>query len=162
MNNTHFKSSIAAFSLIELMIVVALVGIIAVFAIPNYMANVMDTKVKAMWQMADSAKLEVEANYLKNHPSLSSINVGSGTTGYTSTDTNFIKCITIQQGIVSVVGIPGQLRNENIWVSWEPSVATDVLTWNCKYSSDAAKYMGGMASLCVVGVAAYATDAACN
>ena len=120
----------SAFSLIELLAVVTIVAIIAAFAVPNYINYIAETKVNAMWHQAEAAKMAVESQYLRNNTTVSSITVNSGDKEYTTTtDSDFVKCITIQNGVVSVVGVPAQFNSLNIWVSWTPTVTSGALTW---------------------------------
>lgn len=151
-----------AFSLVELLTIIAIIAILAAFAIPSYMRNITETKVNAMLQEAEGARLAVESKFLRNNATVSGITVDSGTMEYTTTNTDFIKCITIQDGVVSVVAKPSSFNSKNIWISWTPSVASGLLTWACANSSDAAEYLSGSAPSCSVGTAAFSGDAACN
>lgn len=157
----HVKIN-SAFSLVELLAVTAIIAIIAAFAVPNYMNYLTETKLNSMWQQAEAAKMAVASQYLKQNTTVSSIAVDSGTKEYTTTTTDFIKCITIQNGVVSVVAKPESFNNLNIWISWTPTVTSGAITWACKYSSDAAQFMSDAAPSCSVGTAAYAADAACT
>jgi len=151
----------SAFSLVEILTVIIIVAIIAAFAVPNYINYLTETKVNSMWHQAEAAKLEVEAQYLKQGTAVSSITVNSGTTEYTTPNADFIKCITIQSGIVSVEGLPTSFSGLNLWISWTPTVSAGAITWACNYSSDAANFMSDASQACSVGTAAYTADSAC-
>ncbi len=152
-----------AFSLVELLTVSAIIAVVAAFAVPSYMRHVTETKVKALLQLAESAKLQVESRYLKQNASLAAISVNSGTTEYTTSNADFVHCITIQSGAVFVVGTSSVFNGKNIWVSWVPTESTPgLLTWNCHYSNDAAEYLTDTTANCSSGTAGFAADAACN
>jgi prepilin-type N-terminal cleavage/methylation domain-containing protein len=161
MNIIFQKSISSAFSLVELLTVTAIIAILAAFAIPSYMHHITETKVNSMWQEAESARMIVESKYIKTNAAPSTVTVNSGAAEYTSTNTDFIKCITIQSGVVSVVGQPSKFSSLNIWISWTPTVSSGLLSWACAYSSDAVDYLPDAANNCSVGSPAYSTDSAC-
>lgn len=150
MNNAAFRKKLSSFTLLELLVVAAIVAVIAAFAIPGYTNYVTQTKVNALWQQAEAAKLEVESMYLKQNMAVSSITVDSGTTEYTTSNTDFVKCITIQGGIVAVEGDPTKFNNLSIWIAWEPTVTAESLTWTCIYSPDAAPYVANVSNTCAM------------
>lgn len=79
--------STKAFSLIELMVVIAIIGAIAAFAIPAYKTNVNKTNVAQMVDNLSTYKLALMDDYLANGAWSSSIN--STTAGTTNTDSHF-------------------------------------------------------------------------
>jgi len=137
-----------AFTLLELLTVAAIVAIIAAFAIPSYMRYVTETKVNAMFSEAEAAKLAVQSQYLKNRTALSSITVDSGDEEYTTTNTDYVQCVTIQGGEVSVVGNSSDFFGKTIWITWTPAEDSGELTWTCRYSDDAAEYLTDIAAAC--------------
>lgn len=147
MDSKKTKIVNTAFSLLELIAIAAMVSIIAAFAIPNYTRYITETKVNSMWAQAEAAKLAVQSEYYKKYTALGSITANSGTADYTTTNADYVKCITIQGGTVSVVGNSNDFSGKNIWISWTPSLSNDELTWSCSYSSDAAEYVTEHCSL---------------
>jgi len=112
--------------------------------------------------VSDPGQMAVASQYLKQNTAVNTIAVDSGTKEYTTPNSDFVKCITIQSGIVSVVAKPTSFNDLNIWIAWTPTVTSGALTWSCSYSSDAAQYMADSAPSCSVGTEAYSADAACN
>lgn len=154
--------NIKAFSLVEILTVIVIVSVLAAVAIPNYITYVLETRTQALFAAATAAKLEVEGRYLREGTAMSAIDVNSGTQDYTTPTADYIKCITIQNGIVSVVGENSEFNNQTIWVSWTPTVSSGLISWACNYSSTAASYVGAYAPNCSTGTAAYSADSACN
>ncbi|MBZ4202580.1 MAG: pilin [Methylovulum sp.] len=62
MTNVEMKKSQQGFTLIELMIVVAIIGILAAIAIPAYQDYLIRAKVTEGLSLADSAKVSVTEN----------------------------------------------------------------------------------------------------
>lgn len=145
-----------------MLVVAAIVAVIAAFAVPGYTNFVTQTRVNALWHQAQEAKLAVESMFLKRNQDLATLDVGSGTQLYTTTNVDFVKCITIQNGIISVVGDPDKFNDQSIWVAWQPTTTSGTIEWSCLYSADAAPYVTDPASTCTQGSTDYFTDdAAC-
>jgi Tfp pilus assembly protein PilE len=153
-----FKQKITAFTLIELLLVAAIAVVVAAFSIHSYMNYIIQTRVNALWEQADAAKLEVESKYLKQNVPVTSITVDSGTAEYTTSNVDFVKCITIQDGVVSVVGVPSKFNNQSVWISWTPSQTSEDIVWSCNYSTAAAPYVTDVSNTCAVqSCSAYST-----
>lgn len=150
MNHWHIKRPTLAFSLLELLVIAAIVTVIAAFAIPGYTNYITQTRINALWQQAEAAKLQVESIYLKQNTPVGDISVDSGTTEYTTSNVDFVKCITVQDGVVSVVGEPDKFSDLDIWIAWQPTQTGGALTWSCIYSADAAPYVTNVANTCAV------------
>lgn len=146
----QFSLSRRAFSLIELLVIAAIITVVAAFAIPGYSNYIMHTRVNALWQEAEAAKLQVTSQYLKQNTPVASITVNSGTTDYTTSNLDFVKCITIQDGVVAVVGDPAKFNDMSVWIAWEPTITAEAITWTCTYSEDAADYVTDVSDTCGV------------
>lgn len=157
------KSVVLAYSLVELLAVATIVSIIAAFSIPSYMQYLTETKINYMWQLADAPKLAMQTKYLKNRINPTTVTSHGYGDEYNSTapTTDYIRCISIENGVVLVLGQPSAFNNENIWVAWTPSTASGVLTWSCSYSADAAQYIGNTMPNCNQEAAPSNTDPAC-
>jgi prepilin-type N-terminal cleavage/methylation domain-containing protein len=151
-----------AFSMLELITVVAIIAILAALSIPAYLQHVTATKISSLWQLAEPAKLYVESQYLKNNINVNALVVNSGTTDFTSADSSLVKCITIQNGVISVVGNPDSFFGNTYWVAWSPSVSSGRITWSCSYPAAAQQYMATSVTNCTPGSPQFASDAACN
>lgn len=71
MNTKQFKSNQQGFTLIELMIVVAIIGILAAIALPAYQDYTVRAKVTEGLSLADSAKTAVSENAANGAPFVS-------------------------------------------------------------------------------------------
>lgn len=142
------KKNHLAFSLLEILTVVAIVAITAAFAIPSYISYVVQTKANALWAFAEPAKLEVQSRYLRQRVDIDDITVNSGEQAFTTASSDFVKCITVQGGVVSVVGLPSSFYDKDIWISWVPSVTDEGISWSCIYSDDAAEYLTATTETC--------------
>lgn len=138
------------FTLLELLMIAAITAVIAAFSIPSYRNYVTKTKVNALWHQAEAAKLAVESKYLKLDTAVNDITVNSGAAEYTTSNTNFVKCITIQNGTVSVVGDPTKFNGKEIWISWTPTVGAGSINWSCNYSNDTVPYVADTSDTCAV------------
>lgn len=141
-----------------MLVVAAIVAVIAVFAVPGYINYVTQTRVNALWHQAEESKLAVESMFLKQNLDLTTVDVNSGAQLYTTTNVDFVKCITIQNGIISVVADPSKFNDKSIWIAWQPTTTSGTIAWSCLYSADAAPYVTDPASTCTQGSTAFYTD----
>ncbi|KFJ10218.1 fimbrial protein [Delftia acidovorans] len=86
------------FTLIELMIVVAIIGILAAVALPAYQDYTVRSKVSEGLTLAASAKTAVSEHRL----SQGTWPATSAAAGYTSPNTKYVSGITIQDGLITI------------------------------------------------------------
>ena len=128
------------FTLIELMITVAIVGILAAVALPAYQDYTIRAQVAEGLTLADGAKVVV-AEYHANHGSLpnSASDAGySGATGKYVTATD----IGANGVITATFGNQANTKLANSTISLEPTedTTTGNLKWDCQ-STAAQKYV---------------------
>ncbi|HDR9764068.1 TPA: pilin [Burkholderia cepacia] len=140
MNKTLIKAKAQkGFTLIELMITVAIVGILAAVALPAYQDYTIRAQVAEGLSLADGAKVVV-AEYQAQHGSLPADGTAAGYSGATG---KYVTGTAIANGIITATfGGAANSNLANATISLEPTADANTgnLTWNCK-SSAAQKYL---------------------
>ncbi len=133
------KSMQKGFTLIELMIVVAIIGILAAIAIPQYQDYTIRSKLTEALNLAAPAKLAVAETYASN----GSFPADNTTAGIAATVTSkYVSALNIANGIITVTvqGINPTLIDGGT-ITLTPDVAdTSRVDWACS-SSLADKYL---------------------
>lgn len=114
------------FTIIELMIAVAIIGILAAIAIPAYQNYVIRAKVSEALTFASQAKTSV-AEYYQSQGSLPTTNTQAGlATSVTGTNVSQVSVGT--SGVITVTtSIAGVTGN----IDFAPTVNSSGITWVC-------------------------------
>ncbi|MEI7446847.1 MAG: pilin [Burkholderiales bacterium] len=123
------------FTLIELMIVVAIIGILAAVAIPAYQDYTVRAKVTEGVAAAGAAKASVADFYMTN-ATFPANNASAGLDTNTNYATNYVQSLTVTNGTVSVafaaIGTGVTAGHKIDYVPTATSVGA--INWDCKGS----------------------------
>ena len=89
------------FTLIELMIVVAIIAILAAIAIPAYQDYVVRSQVSEGMSLADGSKTAI-AEYYSNYGKFPPSNASAGVAAATSITGNYVSGVTVTAGLITV------------------------------------------------------------
>jgi type IV pilus assembly protein PilA len=118
------------FTLIELMIVVAIVGILAAIAIPAYQDYTTRAKVAEGLSLADGAKTVV-SEYVQTKGSYPADN---GTAGYQAASGNYVSTVEISNGVITVTykgSLTGDGKAYTLQLKPSTTGAGGAVKWTC-------------------------------
>jgi type IV pilus assembly protein PilA len=151
---TMTKKQQQGFTLIELMIVIAIIGILAAIAIPQYQDYTIRSKVSEGLSLAEAAKtaVAVTTQALGTYGSVG--NAGSATNSYglpadTDIKGTYVSKVTVSNtgGVVTVTykdNLGGSVPT-GATLKLIPSTATaGAITWTCKSASSSGSNVGTM------------------
>lgn len=129
------------FTLIELMIVVAIIAILAAIAIPAYQDYLIRAQVSEAALLADGGKVAV-AEYFANHGSWPTDNTAAGMAGPAEIKGKYTTQVAIAAGVISAT----MGGDANAFVRGETFVLTPTdnsgsTSWSCTASTITAKYL---------------------
>lgn len=134
------KSGNQGFTLIELMIVIAIMGVLSTIAIPSYQDRVIRAQMEEAFNVAEFAKKGVEEYYKSTHK-LPASNTEAGLPPKEKIVGNYVAGLEIAQGGVINIRL-GNRGNKNIngkTVSLRPAVVADApavpVAWVAGYAS---------------------------
>ncbi len=129
------------FTLIELMIVVAIIGILAAVALPAYQDYTNRSKMTEVISFLDSAKTGVAEAYASTSKLEGIDNTKAGLAAAADIKSTYVKSIEVTNGkIVAVVQGIGSCNDKEVTLT--PTVGSgDSLTWGGSADTDCSKYV---------------------
>ena len=134
----------AGFTLIELMIVVAIIAILAAIAIPAYQDYLIRAQVSEGMVLASEAKT-AEWDFVSNTGRFPSNNASAGLANSTSINGSYVSSVDVTDGVIKVL-FNGPKANNAIRPSGKYFVLSPVsmagsIIWTCTSSTVDRKYL---------------------
>lgn len=118
------------FTLIELMIVIAILGILAAIAIPTYQDYMIRAKVSEGVNVMSAAKASV-ADYYESHNAFPTNNTAAGVT---SVVTSYVNSLTVGTGgaiDASIATFTGIGSSATLHIVLTPTTTSGAIMWKC-------------------------------
>lgn len=129
------------FTLIELMIVVAIIAILAAIALPAYQDYVIRSQVSEGITLADGAKSGVW-DFISNTGRMPSSNVSAGLPAASSIIGNYVSQVDVTSGLITATfGYNANLKISGDTVLMSPFTNAGSIQWHCRTTNIADKYL---------------------
>lgn len=125
------------FTLIELMIVVAIIGILAAIAIPAYQDYITRSKITELVTAGSACKASVSEFYASQN----SFPADLSASGCSSNPTDKITSLNVTGNVISVMASAGVAPATGGYVLSATSTTGGALTWDCTASTIQKKYL---------------------
>ena len=140
------------FTLIELMIVVAIIAILAAIAIPAYQDYVIRSQVSEGSSLAEGSKTAV-AEFYSNLGRFPPGNVSAGVASSNSINGSYVKSVNIAAGKIVVTYSSAAPQKSNVAINnstlvFSPFTAAGATKWNCTTAAGSTVNVKYRASLC--------------
>ena len=131
------------FTLIELMIVIAIIGILAAIALPAYQDYTTRSKVSELLVAADACKNSVVEYY----QSLGALPADTDASGCATQDTQYVSSLAVNAGVITVTAktganaLPAEAAGTLVLTPTANAASSGILDWDCTGSTILPKYL---------------------
>jgi type IV pilus assembly protein PilA len=138
----RLRRNSSGFTLIELMIVIAIIAILVALAIPAYQDYAIRTKVSESTSVAAAAKMAVSETCQTD----STISPSNATVGYSFSASNYVSSVVISNSCAQpwiVIYTHNTGANQNVILSLDGYFTENSgrITWNCHRVAGARRHM---------------------
>ena len=133
------------FTLIELMIVVAIIAILAAIAIPAYQDYVVRSQVSEGMTLADGSKTAV-AEFYSNYGHFPTNNASAGVASASSISGSYVKSVGIAGGVITATFSKASPQKANQAIDGKTLILSPISTtgstkWTCNSGTVPLKYL---------------------
>jgi type IV pilus assembly protein PilA len=127
------------FTLIELMIVIAIIGILAAIALPAYQDYANRAKVSEVVVAADACKSAVTESFASS----GALPADASAAGCVTDQTRYVESLSVAAGVITVTArSTGQTTIDNATLVFTPTASSGgTLTWACNTGTIPGKYL---------------------
>ena len=133
------------FTLIELMIVVAIIGILAAIAIPAYQDYTIRAQVSEGLNLSAGAKAAISEFYM-DRGTFPTNNASAGISGATDIQGNYVSGVEVKNGVIEVTYKSGDPQKANALIDGDvlflsPATTAGSVIWTCRSATLEAKWL---------------------
>ena len=129
------------FTLIELMIVVAIIGILAAIAIPAYQDYITRSKVTELATAASACKTSISEYY----QTMNAFPPNQDASGCANNSSQYVASLVVgANGLITVTGtnaLGGSANGQTFVLTPTPDASAGTLAWSCTASTIPSKYL---------------------